>query len=128
SYQTNLLELADMNLLALFVKTDTTYQLAGHYPQLVCLSFYEQVMLSCNLLALGCVYLYRAQSAGQLGKLYRSAGFILSAIAGLLLINTTLDDNPLLIRLYVCETPIFNWILLIWFVPSLLALWVASLV
>ena len=39
-----------------------------------------------------------------------------------------LDDNPLLMRLYVGETPIFNWILLIWFVPSLLALWLASLV
>ena len=31
-------------------------------------------------------------------------------------------------RLYVGETPIFNWVLLIWFVPSLLALWLASLV
>ncbi|MFP3352794.1 DUF2339 domain-containing protein [Pseudoalteromonas sp. SIMBA_153] len=122
------LEGAALHCLALFVTTETSYQLVGHYPQLFSLSFYEQVLLSCNLLALGCVYLYRAQSAGQLGKLYRTAGFILSALAGLLLINTTLDDNPLLMRLYVGETPIFNWILLIWFVPSLLALWLASLV
>ncbi len=122
------LEGAALHCLALFVTTETSYQLVGHYPQLFSLSFYEQVLLSCNLLALGCVYLYRAQSAGQLGKLYRTAGFILSALAGLLLINTTLDDNPLLMHLYVGETPIFNWILLIWLVPSLLALWLASLV
>ena len=122
------LEGAALHCLALFVTTETSYQLVGHYPQLFSLSFYEQVLLSCNLLALGCVYLYRAQSAGQLGKLYRTAGLILSALAGLLLINTTLDDNPLLMRLYVGETPIFNWLLLIWFVPSLLALWLASLV
>ena len=122
------LEGAALHCLALFVTTETSYQLVGHYPQLFSLSFYEQVLLSCNLLALGCVYLYRAQSAGQLGKLYRTAGFILSALAGLLLINTTLDDNPLLMRLYVGETPIFNWVILIWLVPSLLALWLASLV
>ena len=122
------LEGAALHCLALFVTTETSYQLVGHYPQLFSLSFYEQVLLSCNLLALGCVYLYRAQSAGQLGKLYRTAGLILSALAGLLLINTTLDDNPLLMRLYVGETPIFNWVLLIWFIPSLLALWLASLV
>jgi len=122
------LEGAALHCLALFVTTETSYQLVGHYPQLFSLSFYEQVLLSCNLLALGCVYLYRAQSAGQLGKLYRTAGLILSALAGLLLINTTLDNNPLLMRLYVGETPIFNWILLIWLVPSLLALWLASLV
>lgn len=122
------LEGAALHCLALFVTTETSYQLVGHYPQLFSLSFYEQVLLSCNLLALGCVYLYRAQSAGQLGKLYRTAGLILSALAGLLLINTTLDNNPLLMRLYVGETPIFNWVLLIWLVPSLLALWLASLV
>ncbi|KPZ64120.1 hypothetical protein AN392_02633 [Pseudoalteromonas sp. P1-16-1b] len=122
------LEGAALHCLALFVTTETSYQLVGHYPQLFSLSFYEQVLLSCNLLALGCVYLYRAQSAGQLGKLYRTAGLILSALAGLLLINTTLDNNPLLMRFYVGETPIFNWVILIWLVPSLLALWLASLV
>ncbi|KAF7765474.1 hypothetical protein PUND_a1156 [Pseudoalteromonas undina] len=122
------LEGAALHCLALFVTTETSYQLVGHYPQLFSLSFYEQVLLSCNLLALGCVYLYRAQSAGQLGKLYRTAGLILSALAGLLLISTTLDNNPLLMRLYVGETPIFNWVILIWLVPSLLALWLASLV
>ncbi|WP_193049820.1 DUF2339 domain-containing protein [Pseudoalteromonas undina] len=122
------LEGAALHCLALFVTTETSYQLVGHYPQLFSLSFYEQVLLSCNLLALGCVYLYRAQSAGQLGKLYRTAGLILSALAGLLLINTTLDNNPLLMRLYVGETPIFNWVILIWLVPSLLALWLVSLV
>jgi len=122
------LEGAALHCLALFVTTETSYQLVGHYPQLFSLSFYEQVLLSCNLLALGCVYLYRAQSAGQLGKLYRTAGLILSVLAGLLLINTTLDNNPLLMRLYVGETPIFNWVILIWLVPSLLALWLASLV
>lgn len=122
------LEGAALHCLALFITTETSYQLVGYYPHFDSLSFYEQVLLSCNWLALGCVYLYRAQSAGQLGKLYRIAGLILSALAGLLLINTTLDDNPLLMRLYVGEVPLLNWLLLTWLVPSLLVLWLANLV
>lgn len=122
------LEGAALHCLALFITTETSYQLVGHYPQLFSLSFYEQVLLSCNWLALGCVYLYRAQSAGQLAKLYRIAGLILSALAGLSLSKTTLDDNPLFMPIYVGETPLFNWLLLTWLVPSLLAVWLAKLV
>ncbi|BDF93249.1 DUF2339 domain-containing protein [Pseudoalteromonas sp. KAN5] len=122
------LEGAALHCLALFITTETSYQLVGHYPQLFSLSFYEQVLLSCNWLALGCVYLYRARTAGQLGKLYRTAGLSLSGLAGLLLINTTLHDNPLLVRLYVGETPLFNWLLFTWLAPSLLVAWLASLV
>jgi len=106
------LEGAALHCLALFITTETSYQLVGHYPQLGSLSFYEQVLLSCNWLALGCVYLYRAQSAGQLGKLYTIAGLILSALAGLLLVSTALNENPLLTSLYVGETPMFNWVLI----------------
>lgn len=122
------LEGAALHCLALFITTETSYQLVGHYPQLGSLSFYEQVLLSCNWLTLGCVYLYRAQSAGQLGKLYTIAGLILSALAGLLLLNTTLNENPLLTSLYVGETPVFNWVILMWLIPSALALWLAKLV
>ncbi|MDN3378903.1 MULTISPECIES: DUF2339 domain-containing protein [unclassified Pseudoalteromonas] len=122
------LEGAALHCLALFITTETSYQLVGHYPQLGSLSFYEQVLLSCNWLALGCVYLYRAQSAAQLAKLYQVAGLILSALAGLLLLSTALNDNPLLTSLYVGETPIFNWVLLMWLVPSALALWLTKLV
>jgi len=122
------LEGASLHCLALFITTETSYQLVGHYPQFGSLSFYEQVLLSCNWLALSCVYLYRAQSAGQLGKLYRVAGLILSALAGLLLASTMFDNNPLLTSLYIGETPVFNWVLMMWLVPSALALWLANLV
>lgn len=122
------LEGATLHCLALFITTETSYQLVGHYPQLSSLSFYEQVLLSCNWLALGCVYLYRSQSAGQLGKLYKVAGLSLAGLAALLLLNTSLDNNPLFERLYIGETPVFNWVLLTWFVPGLLALWLAKLV
>ena len=122
------LEGAALHCLALLITTETSYQLVGHYPQFDSLSFYEQVLLSCNWLALGCVYLYRAQNAGQLSKLYRVAGLILSALAGLLLVNTAVNENPLLTPLHVGETPLFNWVLLIWLLPSMLALWLAKLV
>jgi len=122
------LEGAALHCLALFITTETSYQLVGHYPQFGFLSFYEQVLLSCNWLALGCVYLYRAQTAGQLGKLYKVAGLILSALAGLLLVSTLLDNNPLLTSLNVGDTPLFNWVLLMWLIPSVLALWLAKLV
>ncbi|MCQ8878977.1 DUF2339 domain-containing protein [Pseudoalteromonas shioyasakiensis] len=122
------LEGAALHCLALFITTETSYQLVGHYPQLTSLSFYEQVMLSCNWFALGCVYLYRAQSARQMAKLYTIAGLILSALAGLLLVSTALNENPLFTSLYVGETPMFNWVLLMWLVPSALALWLATLV
>lgn len=122
------LEGAALHCLALFITTETSYQLVGHYPQFDSLSFYEQVLLSCNWLALGCVYLHRAQSAGQLGKLYRIAGLMLSALAGLLLVSTAVNENPLLTSLYIGETPLFNWLLLTWLVPSMLALWLAQLV
>ena len=122
------LEGAALHCLALFITTETSYQLVGHYPQLTSLSFYEQVLLSCNWLALGCVYLHRSHSAGQLGKLYRIAGLALAGLAGLLLISTALYENPLFIRLYVGEMPLFNWLLLTWLVPSILTLWLAKLV
>lgn len=129
--QTNMkiwLEGATLHCLALFVTTETSYQLVGHYPQLTNFSFYEQVLLSCNWLALGCVYLHRSQSAGQLGKLYKVAGLLLAGLAGLLLFNTTIDKNPLLERLYIGEIPLFNWLLLTWLVPSVLIVWLANFI
>lgn len=122
------LEGAALHCLALFVTTETSYQLVGHYPQLTNLSFYEQVLLTCNWLALGCVYLYRAKNAGHLGKLYKVAGLILAGLAGLLLFATTMDSNPLSEQLYIGETPLFNWLLLTWVIPSALALWLANLI
>lgn len=122
------LEGAALHCLALFITTETSYQLVGHYPQPMSLSFYEQVLLSCNWLALGCVYLYRSYSAGQLETLYRIAGFVLVGLASVLLMSTALYENPLLIRLYMGEMPLFNWVLFTWCVPSVLTLWLATLV
>ena len=122
------LEGAALHCLALFITTETSYQLVGHYPQFDSLNFYEQILLTCNWLALGCVYLHRAKLAGALAKLYKVAGFALAGLAGLFAIKTLLDDNPLFESLYIGELPIFNWLLLLWLVPAGLTLWLAKLV
>ncbi|MBH0003930.1 DUF2339 domain-containing protein [Pseudoalteromonas sp. SWYJZ12] len=122
------LEGAALHCLALFITTETSYQLVGHYPQFDSLNFYEQILLTCNWLALGCVYLHRAKLAGTLAKLYQVAGFALVGLAGLFAIKTLLDDNPLFESLYIGELPIFNWLLLLWLVPAGLTLWLAKLV
>jgi len=122
------LEGAALHCLALFITTETSYQLVGHYPQFDSLNFYEQILLTCNWLALGCVYLHRAKLAGTLAKLYKVAGFVLAGLAGLFAIKTLLDDNPLFESLYIGELPIFNWLLLLWLVPAGLTLWLAKLV
>ncbi|KDC52058.1 DUF2339 domain-containing protein [Pseudoalteromonas sp. S3431] len=122
------LEGAALHCLALFITTETSYQLVGHYPQFDSLNFYEQILLTCNWLALGCVYLHRAKLAGTLAKLYKVAGFALAGLAGLFAIKTLFDDNPLFESLYIGELPIFNWLLLLWLVPAGLTLWLAKLV
>lgn len=122
------LEGAALHCLALFITTETSYQLVGHYPQFDSLNFYEQILLTCNWLALGCVYLHRAKFAGTLTKLYQVAGFALAALAGLFAIKTLLEDNPLFESLYIGELPIFNWLLLLWLVPAGLTLMLGKLV
>ncbi|WP_024603576.1 DUF2339 domain-containing protein, partial [Pseudoalteromonas sp. TB25] len=112
------LEGAALHCLALFITTETSYQLVGHYPQFDSLNFYEQILLTCNWLALGGVYLHRAKLAGTLAKLYKVAGFALAGLAGLFAIKTLLDDNPLFESLFIGELPIFNWLLLLWLVPA----------
>jgi len=122
------LEGAALHCLALFITTETSYQLVGHYPQFDSLNFYEQILLTCNWLALGCVYLHRSKLTGTLAKLYQVAGFGLAGLAGLFAIKTLLDDNPLFESLYIGELPILNWLLLLWLVPTGLTLWLAKLV
>jgi len=122
------LEGAALHCLALFITTETSYQLVGHYPQFDSLNFYEQILLTCNWLALGCVYLHRSKLAGTLAMLYQVAGFALAGLAGLFAIKTLLDDNPLFESLYIGELPIFNWLLLLWLVPAGLTLWLAKLI
>ncbi|WP_024593704.1 MULTISPECIES: DUF2339 domain-containing protein [unclassified Pseudoalteromonas] len=122
------LEGAALHCLALFITTETSYQLVGHYPQFDSLSFYEQVLLTCNWLALGCVYLHRARIAGSLTKLYQVAGFALAGFAGLFALKTLLDNNPLFESIYVGELPLFNWLLLLWLVPGGLTLWLSTFI
>ena len=122
------LEGAALHCLALFITTETSYQLVGHYPQFDSLSFYEQILLTCNWLALGCVYLHRARIAGSLAKLYQIAGGVLAGGAGFISVKTLLDDNPLLISIYIGELPVFNWLFLLWLVPAGLTIWLYSLI
>ncbi|MEG3757167.1 DUF2339 domain-containing protein [Pseudoalteromonas carrageenovora] len=123
-----LLEGAALHCLALFITTETSYQLVGHYPQFDSLSFYEQILLTCNWLALGCVYLHRARIAGSLTKLYQIAGGVLAGGAGFISVKTLLDDNPLLSSIYIGELPVFNWLFLLWLVPAGLTIWLYSLI
>ncbi|MDO6546709.1 DUF2339 domain-containing protein [Pseudoalteromonas carrageenovora] len=122
------LEGAALHCLALFITTETSYQLVGHYPQFDSLSFYEQILLTCNWLALGCVYLHRARIAGSLAKLYQIAGGVLAGGAGFISVKTLLDDNPLLSSIYIGELPVFNWLFLLWLVPAGLTIWLYSLI
>ena len=122
------LEGAALHCLALFITTETSYQLVGHYPQFDSLSFYEQILLTCNWLALGCVYLHRARIAGSLTKLYQIAGGVLAGGAGFISVKTLLDDNPLLSSIYIGELPVFNWLFLLWLVPAGLTTWLYSLI
>ncbi|MEL0647954.1 DUF2339 domain-containing protein [Pseudoalteromonas agarivorans] len=122
------LEGAALHCLALFITTETSYQLVGHYPQFDSLSFYEQILLTCNWLALGCVYLHRARIAGSLAKLYQIAGCVLAGGAGFISVKTLLDDNPLLSSIYIGELPVFNWLFLLWLVPAGLTIWLYSLI
>lgn len=122
------LEGAALHCLALFITTETSYQLVGHYPKFGSLSFYEQALLTCNWLALGCVYLHRARIAGSLAKLYQVAGCVLTCGAGIFTLKTLLDDNPLLTSIYIGELPVFNWLFLLWLVPALLAFWLYKLI
>lgn len=122
------LEGAALHCFALFITTETSYQLVGHYPQFDSLSFYEQILLTCNWLALACVYLHRARIAGSLAKLYQIAGCVLASGAGLIAFKTLLDDNPLLTSIYIGELPVFNWLFLLWLVPAGLTIWLYSLI
>lgn len=122
------LEGAALHCFALFITTETSYQLVGHYPQFGSLSFYEQALLTCNWLALGCVYLHRARIAGSLARLYQIAGCVLASGAGLIALKTLLDDNPLLTSIYIGELPVFNWLFLLWLVPALLTFWLYTLI
>ena len=122
------LEGAALHCFALFITTETSYQLVGHSPQFDALSFYEQVLLSCNWLALGCVYLHRARIAGSLAKLYQIAGSLLAGGAGFMSLKTLLDDNPLLTSIYIGELPVLNWLFLLWLVPAGLTVWLYSLI
>ena len=122
------LEGAALHCFALFITTETSYQLVGHYPQFDSLSFYEQALLTCNWLALGCVYLHRARVAGSLAKLYQIAGCVLAGGAGFISVKTLLDDNPLLTSIYIGELPVLNWLFLLWLVPAGLTVWLYSLI
>ena len=122
------LEGAALHCLALFITTETSYQLVGHYPQFDSLSFYEQALLTCNWLALGCVYLHRARIAGSLAKLYQVAGMALAGAAGVTALSTLLNANPFLSSIYIGEYFVFNWLFLLWLVPAGLVLWLYTLI
>ncbi|TMO77493.1 DUF2339 domain-containing protein [Pseudoalteromonas sp. S3776] len=122
------LEGAALHCLALFITTETSYQLVGHYPQFGSLSFYEQALLTCNWLALGCVYLHRARIAGSLAKLYQVAGMALAGAAGITALSTLVNANPFLSAIYIGEIIVFNWLFLLWLVPAGLTIWLYTLI
>ena len=121
------LEGAGLHCIALFVTTETSYQLVGHYPDFNNLSVYEHILLTCNWGVLGCVYLLRARYTQQMVKLYQLAGLGLLTLAGLLAATLFMELNPFFAQIRIGQMPVFNWLLLVWLVPALICVWAGQL-
>jgi len=121
------LEGAALHCIALFITTETSYQLVGRYPDFESLSVYEHILLTCNWGILGCVYLLRSRFTAQLVKLYQMAGFALLTLSGLLVVKSFTAVNPFFEPINIGSWPIINWLLLLWLVPALIAIWASRL-
>jgi len=122
------LEGATLHCIALFITTETSYQLVGRYPDLDNLSVYEHILLACNWGVLGCVYLLRSRFTQHLVRLYQAGAIVLLTLAGLFALKLLTALNPFFEPINIGQWPIINWLLLLWLVPALITLWVAKLI
>lgn len=110
---------AILHLIALFVTTESSWLLVGHYPIFGDLSFNESVLLAFNWMLLGCVYLWRMQTSNTGKSLYQFAGLGLLTLSLVLQLGITAFDSPYFSDIAV-GTGIINWQLPLWALPALL--------
>lgn len=121
-----------LHLVALFVTTETSYLLVGHYPDLSNLSYKESILLSMNWLLLSGVYNWRRKLANTLraeneqpsksNLLYLLAGSILLGGAALLHLDLSLASNPFIVQITTDQAylgkGVVNWLFLLWALPA----------
>lgn len=116
------LEGAVVHVLALFVTTETSYMLVGHYPQFFNLSFNEAALLAMNWLLLAGVYLWRAKKAVNAPRLYCLFAAALITGAGVLHLDVSLFNNPFLQQVLTGDGIVINWLLVLWALPAFILL------
>jgi len=111
-----------IHIAALFVTTETSYQLVGHYPFLARFTFEECLLLALSWMVLGTVYLYRMHVATHFAKLYEVFSIALFAGSGLLYAQLFTQFNPFLTNKPVGEMFFFNWLTLLWLTPAVITI------
>ncbi|MCF6455603.1 DUF2339 domain-containing protein [Pseudoalteromonas sp. MMG024] len=107
-----------LHLIALFVTTETSYVLVGHYPDFSNLNFAELCVLSMNWLILAVVYWWRFKISSR--SLYLYAGCALAAASGLCHLTLNTQYNPFLEAILIGDIFLFNWLLVMWAVPAVI--------
>ncbi|WP_296053675.1 DUF2339 domain-containing protein [uncultured Alteromonas sp.] len=121
------LEGAFLHVLALFVTTETTFWLVGHYPDFTNLSFREAALLALNWFILSAVYWWRASLALKATRLYQGFGLLLAVGAGLLHVDISVLSNPFIQTVDTGSGLLINWLLILWAIPAVILLTVARL-
>lgn len=111
---------SQLHIIALFITTETSYQLVGHYPDFLRLTFEECVLLGMNWLIIAIVYLYRSTLTPKPNKLYLFAAGILFAGSGLMHTELLTALNPFFSRQSLGPWWGINWLLPLWLIPALL--------
>ncbi len=107
-----------LHIAALFVTTETSYQLVGHYPDFGNISFKEAALLAQNWLILACVYIWRRKGAEHFARLYDVYSKLLLAGGLLLHIRLSLIESPFIAQVDTGSHAVINWMLVLWVVPA----------
>lgn len=115
----NWFEGAFLHVFVMAVFTQTNYWLTGHYGYLGDVDFTSAVVFASQALVMGLVYSYRSQFAQQLQRVYQAYSYLLWATFGLLILLLNSLESPLVVNNVSVEAmPIFNMLLLGWFLPA----------
>ncbi|OFC69297.1 DUF2339 domain-containing protein [Alteromonas confluentis] len=109
-----------LHLTALFITTQTSYLLVGHYPDFTDLTFTESALLACNWLILSAVYLWRARFAQRLSRIYHCYAALLVAAAAVLHIGLSGYNNPFFVPIATGDGVFLNWLIVLWLLPALM--------
>lgn len=115
----NWFEGAFLHVFVMAIFTQTNYWLTGHYGYLGDVDFTSAVVFANQALVMGLVYSYRSQFAQQLQRVYQGYSYLLWATFGLLVLLLNTLESPLVVNNVSVEAmPIFNMLLLGWFLPA----------